>query len=167
MMPFSKILHAVNHCNDDGSLTVYFLILLAGAFAGIKRRLSSDEAFERSVFRKWNKRYWLKTESWVRRFSCDVSGSPLVVGYNSKDEIQYKRRFWGSDSFLLMLSDGWNHSKFLQELCIAAAICVAAQLPFNHWAAWVVLFSMRAAISLAEDVFFNNLLKTKTPFGSQ
>ena len=147
--------------NNFGAEAIWVLCLLALAafFMAVMETLESAAKFDASILRRWRRDYWLKTESWVRKYKRDAFGSPVVLGYDKRDAIRLKPRFFGSTTFFVALTDGWHKAKLAKWVCISAAILVAAGADFSGWRAWVLLVLVKSFVSGLFELFYSRILK--------
>lgn len=137
-------------------LTILFLAFAAACNA-IMDRLEYPEAFNVSIFRKDDKSFWLKTESWRRKY---VNGNN---GAHKKIYLFGKRTPFDIDP----ISDGWHIAKMMMVVFIALAI-VSSLMGRLIWVfdmGWVnVLLNMGAVgliWNLSFSLCYNKLFKMK------
>lgn len=94
-------------------VTSAFFIFLAGLFNAVMDSVADETAFNRSIFSRWNKKYWSKVHSWRNKYEVFPDGST-----------NHKPRFWGSTTFLVFLTDGWHLFQFLWSTSFIIALLV-------------------------------------------
>lgn len=84
-------------------LLIALLVALAGVCNGITDTLQFH--YTQSFARNWRAQYWNPAISWRNKYKRDASGELIRP---------LKPRFFGSNTFLVFLTDAWHLFKFLQ-----------------------------------------------------
>lgn len=149
----------------EGSATLLAVVgwlCLAALFVAIMERLEEPVKFQDSIFRKLRPTYWLKTESWVRKYKRDMTGSPVILGYDKRGKLKYKRRFPGSTTWLVFLTDAWHLAKWCAWSCIVLAVLSGMEVPALTWK-WLGLFvCLKGLFGGVFEIFYTDLLRARS-----
>lgn len=130
---------------DPQLLLVVVFAILTGLANSALDLLADEVAFDRSVFKKWPRSFWLKTASWRNKYKRYKTGKLVVKRNNPDGSVEYKPRFWGSTTVFVFLTDGWHLVQFFQWSFASAAIVTALGYHGLKW--WLAWFFVRGIIS--------------------
>lgn len=144
--------------NPDLWQAALFLVL-AGMCNGILDRLGDEVAFDRSIFRKLKRTFWLKTESWVNKWKRYKTGKLVVKKHNPDGSVVYKPRFWGSSTVFVFITDGWHLVQFLQWSFVTFAVLAA--FPFSGWRYWLAWLVLKGLLSSGFTLSYDLILRAR------
>lgn len=155
-MEVIKNLIEVNLNNPDIILGGMFLAL-AGISNAMLDRLADPVAFDTSIFSKWRRSFWLKTESWGNKWKRYPTGDFYFTEYNEKNQPKRIPKFWGSSTVFVFLTDGWHLVQFFQWtfVALACACLVGAQ----GWLFWFAVLSFKAVLSSFFELFYKSVFR--------
>lgn len=145
---------------DAKLLLVALFALLTGLTNSVLDLLADEVAFDRSVFKKWPRSFWLKTVSWVNKYKRYKTGKLVVKKYRDNGSPIYTPRFWGSTTVFVFLTDGWHLVQFVQWSFASAAIVTALGYHGLKWLlAW---FFVRGFISSGFSIGYESIFVTRS-----
>lgn len=151
-------------CEPRLVLSVVCLIF-AGIFKAVQDRLDNEGAFSTSVFRKMRRDFWLKSESWVRKYKRYKTGSLIVERFDHANRPIYKPAFTflglRSDNSLVMFTDAWHLAQFFTWSFVSLAISFMTGLTFDDWRFWGFWVTTRLIVSGSFSTFYDSILRAR------
>lgn len=97
-------------------------LILVGVFQGVMDTL--DFHYVASIFtRLKNDQFWDQDKSWANKWKRASNGEVMVT----------QPRFFGSDTFLVWLTDGWHLFELFRNSAIVLAMLFFPSIPLNWW----------------------------------
>lgn len=154
----------ISSADAAGVLSIVYAALwiaLAAIFMAVQETLEAPEKFNRSIFKNLKRDWWLKTESWVRKYKRK-DGILQVNGWDASGAVKYKARFPGSVTWLVFLTDAWHLFKFMTWTSVAVAILTAAGSDWSSWLTWGSLFALKSITGSCFEWFYSSVLKSRS-----
>jgi hypothetical protein len=140
-----------------------FCLIIAGVLNAWLDRLDNVGAFSTSIFAKWKKDFWLKSESANRKYKCWPTGKIVVDHYDDNNRPVFKPAFTflglRSDKSLVFLTDGWHLVQFFQWSFVCFAVMFGAGLSMADWRFWLGWVLMRGLLTGAFSVFYDSVFR--------
>ena len=115
-----------------------FFMMLAGIFnAGMDKMAFT---FNKSIFSKFNPKYWDPSISWKNQWKQPLQPSKNHWYYFGLVKPPYEEAFPYSTYFLVFLTDGWHLFKTLMLFFIMLAV-VNYKVMFGFWIDVVILYT--------------------------
>lgn len=151
--------------NDPRFILAGLALIFAGLFKAVQDRLSNEGAFSTSVFRGLRRDFWLKSESWVRKYKRYKTGSLVVAEYDAKNRPIHKPAFTflglRSDKALVMFTDGWHLAQFFTWSCVSLAVTFATGLTGDDWRFWVFWVLTRGIVTGTFSTFYDSVFRAR------
>lgn len=156
-----RALNATMH--DPRFVLAGVCLMIAGVFNAVLDRLSNVGAFSTSIFAKWRPDFWLKSESWRRKYKRYSTGKLVVDHFDDKNKPVYKPAFTflglRSDKALVMFTDGWHLAQFFQWAFVCFGVVFAAGLSCGDWRFWALWFLLRGALTGSFSLFYSSIFR--------
>ena len=133
-------------------------VVAAAILDAMLDKIADPIAYGRSVFRRWNIKFWLKTESWKNKYKTYPTGELIVKEYDKNNMRTYKPKLLGSTTLLVSLTDGWHLVKALKIWAIAFAI--AFTLDFDGWQFYASAVCFKAVFSGVFTMFYDSIFRS-------